>query len=175
MEDAIALIDKIIEEHKTISQELQDFEQIANDAKAITAFDKSKEVFMPGRFNDKQGLEAFAQLLDTITEGMHGHFGREEGPLMGVLKEHGEEELRTAMHSLLLEHENLKKRLAYTKNEVTILQVGKLPTQLWQARGYDMRAYITHTRNLFEEHARLEQDLLHTLRSELSGKQARNS
>lgn len=102
MEDAIALIDKIIEAHKTISQRLQDFEQIANDAEAMTAFDKAKEVFMPGRFNQEQGLEAFAQLLDTITEGMHGHFSREEGPLVSVLEKHGGKKLSATLHSLLL-------------------------------------------------------------------------
>ena len=170
MEDAIALIDKIIEEHKTISQRLRDFEQVANDAEAIAAFDKTKELFMPGRFDDKQGLEAFDQLLDTITEGIHGHFGREEGALMNVFEKHGDKKLATALRSLILEHENLKHRLAYTKRDMTTLQVDKLPVQLWQARGYDMRAYITYTRKLFETHAAREQELLHTLRNELKRK-----
>lgn len=168
MEDAVALIDKIIEEHKTISQRLQDFEQIVNDAEAITAFDKAKELFMPGRFDEKQGLEAFAQLLGTITEGMHAHFSREEGPLTNVLEKHEDKQLSTALHSLFLEHENLKHRLAYTKQDVTTLQSDELSSGVWQARAYDMRAYITNTRRLFEAHVALEQDLLYTLRSELT-------
>ncbi len=174
MEDAIALIDKIIEEHKTISQNLQKFEQVVNDAEAITAFDKAKELFMPGRLDDKQGLQAFAQLLDTITEGMHGHFNREEGALMNVFEQHGDKKLATDLHSLLLEHENLRYRLAHTKQDVTTLQTGNLSRQIWQARAYDMRPYITYTRKLFEAHAVLEQNLLHTLRSELTSLRQRN-
>tara|TARA_Y100000310_G_C19960225_1_gene480879 strand:- start:50 stop:301 length:252 start_codon:yes stop_codon:yes gene_type:complete len=78
-EEVIAIIDRIIEEHKTLSQRLQDFEQVPNGAEALTGFAKASELFAPGRFEEGEGLKAFKQLLDTITEGIHAHFGREEG------------------------------------------------------------------------------------------------
>ena len=53
MEDIIAVIDKIIEDHKTIMQQVQAIEQVANDAEAIAGLDKAKEEFMPGRFEQK--------------------------------------------------------------------------------------------------------------------------
>ncbi|MBI2329384.1 MAG: hemerythrin domain-containing protein [Chloroflexi bacterium] len=174
MEDAIALIDKIIEEHKTIFQRLRNFEQIANDAEALTGFDKAKELFVPGRLESKKGLVAFAEVLGTITEGMHSHFGREEGALMKVFREHGDKKLSSALHSLLLEHEDLKHRLASTKQDVATLQDGKLPNQIWQAHAHDMRAYITYTRKLFEAHAGLEQELFRSLRSDLMKAAERN-
>ncbi|MFC1954208.1 hemerythrin domain-containing protein [Chloroflexota bacterium] len=170
MEDALAIIEKIIEEHKTITEKLQNFEQVANDAEALTGFDKAKDSFMPGRLEGKKGLESFDQLLDTITEGIHGHFSREEGALMHVFEEHGDRKLSADLNSLLLEHKELRDRLASTKQDTDKLLNGQLPGQVWQALAQDMRAYVTHTRKLFEVHAAVEQKLLHTLRSELKQK-----
>ncbi len=168
MEEAIALIDKIIEEHKTIFQGLQNLEQIANDAEAIKGFDKTKELFMPGKLDEKQGLEAFQKLLDTIIQGIQDHFSREEGALVTAFEKHADRKLASALHSLLLEHEDLKSHLERSKQDVAKLTDGGLSRQIWEASAYDIRTYITNTRKLFEEHAVMEQDLLHTLRNELT-------
>ena len=57
MEETIALIDKIIEEHKTISQRVRALEQVVNDASALLGLDAAREDFIPGRLDDqKQSL-----------------------------------------------------------------------------------------------------------------------
>ena len=168
MEDVIALIDKIIEEHKTIFQRLQNLEQIANDAEAIKGFDKTKELFMPGKLEEKQGLEAFRKLLDTIIQGIHDHFSREEGTLVTAFEKQADRKLASALHSLLLGHEDLKSHLKRSKQDVAKLTDGEQSRQIWEASAYDIRTHITHIRKLFEEHALMEQDLLHTLRNELT-------
>ena len=72
------------------------------------------------------------------------------------------------------EHKNLTDRLVNSKQDVAKLMSGDLSRGLWEATGYDMRAYLSHTRRLLETHAEMEQELLRTLRSELTGIQERN-
>ena len=63
MEDVIALLDQIAEEHKTTFQRFQTLEQVANDVEAIAGLEKSKEAFIPGRLNQKAGLQQMRELL----------------------------------------------------------------------------------------------------------------
>lgn len=168
MEEIIALIDKIIAEHRTIFQRLQTLEQAANDAEAIVGLDKAKEAFVPGRFEQKQGLEKLQKLLETIDQGLRAHFDREEGALLSAVKKHADKRLASALHSLLLEHEDLRDRLTRSREYADELTSGGLSRHLWEASAHDMRAYINYTRKLFKAHAEMEQELLRTLRSEFS-------
>ncbi len=65
-------------------------------------------------------------------------------------------------------------RLVYSKQDLAKLTTGDLSRDVWEATGYDMRAYLSHTRRLFETHAEMEQELLRTLRSELTSIRERN-
>jgi len=170
MEEALAVIEKIIEDHKVIKQRFQTLERVANDAEAMTGFEKAKEAFMPGRLSQKQGLQELQESLDAIERGLHIHFHNEETGLLGVVERYGDEELKSALRSLLLEHEDLRNRLAHSKKHVAELIGGGLSRHLWEASAHDMRAYISHTRKLLEVHAEIEQELLHKLRSELREK-----
>ena len=88
MEETVALINQLIEEHKQILHEFQTIEQVANDVSAITQLDKTKEDFLPGRFNDqKQGLQNLQDSLETIDGGLQKHFDREEKQLSAALKQ----------------------------------------------------------------------------------------
>ena len=169
MEEVIAIIDKIIEEHKTIFQEFQTLEQIANDAEAIIGLDKAKEKFMPRRFEKKHGLEELEKLLKKTEQGIQAHFKREEEALLNTFEKHGDRKLSSALHSLLVEHKSLMERLVSSEQDISKLKSGDLSRHVWDATGHDMRAYLTHTRKLFEAHARTEQELLRTLRNELTG------
>ncbi len=55
MEEAIALIDRIIAEHKTILRGVQTLEQVANDTEAIAGFEQAKEAFVPGTLGNGYG------------------------------------------------------------------------------------------------------------------------
>jgi len=167
MEKALALIDKIIEEHKTIIQRVQTLEQIAGDAEAIVGLEKAKATFMPGRFEQEPGLKKLQESLETVTQGLQAHFSREEVGLLGTFEKYGNKELAPALRSLLLAHEDLRNRLAHSKKQVAELVSGRLSRQVWEASAHDMRAYISHTRKLLEAHAQIEQELFHKLRTEL--------
>ena len=164
MEEALALIEKIIEEHKAISQRMQTLEQVANDIEAIVGFEKAKDAFLPGRLEEKQGLQKFQELLQTIDQGIRAHFNREETTLLTAFEKQGDKKLASALYSLLLEHDNLRNRLVHANKDVIELTKGELSRQVWEASAYDMRAYVTHTRELFEAHAQMEHKLLMTLR-----------
>ncbi|MDP6632757.1 MAG: hypothetical protein QGI51_04575 [Dehalococcoidales bacterium] len=159
-EEVIAIIDRIIEEHKTLSQRLQDFEQVPNGAEALTGFAKASELFAPGRFEEGEGLKAFKQLLDTITEGIHAHFGRVEGALVTAVEQHGDRETSSTLHSLLVKHKELNDRLAHSNDDVAKLLDGGLSSQIWHAYTQDMRAYVVHTRQLFETHMASESGIV---------------
>ncbi len=168
MEETLALIEKIVGEHKSIMQGVRSLEQAASDAEAIVGLEKAKETFMPGRLEQEQGLKKLQASLEAIDQGLRAHFNREETGLMNVFEKHGNKELASALRSLLLEHEDLRNRLAHAKKHVAELMSGGLSRQLWEASAHDMRAHISHTRKLLEAHAEIEQELFHRLRTELT-------
>jgi iron-sulfur cluster repair protein YtfE (RIC family) len=168
MEETLALIEKIVEEHKSIMQGVQTLEQAASDAEAIVGLEKAKETFMPGRLEQEQGLKKLQASLEVIDQGLRAHFNREETALLSVFEKHGNKELSTAFRSLLLEHEDLRSRLAHSKKHVAELVSGGLSRHRWEASAHDMRAHISHTRKLLEAHAEIEQELFHRLRTELT-------
>jgi len=169
VEETVTLIDEIIGEHKSIIQRVQALEQTANDVEAIAGLEKAKEAFMPGRLDQKQSLQKLQELLETINSGLQAHFNREETGLLTAFERHGDRRLASALHSLLLEHDDLRNRLAHSMNHVAELTGGGLSGHVWGASAHDMRAHISHTRKLLEAHAEIEQELLRTLRSHLGG------
>ena len=169
MEETIALIDKIIKEHSVIGREMKSLEQATNDAEGIMKLEKAKDEFVPGRFEQKQGLKELQASLERVIEGLEAHFSREETALLAAFEEHGNRELATGLRSLLLEHEDLRNRFAHSREHVAELIGGGLSHHLWEASANDMRAHLSHTRKLLEAHAEIEQEILKKLRSELKG------
>ena len=168
MEEALALIDQLIEEHKRILQGVQTLEQAANDAMAILKLDRAKEDFVPGRFDDpKQSLQSLQDSLETIEKGIQAHFGREESRLLTVLQQHGGGILASGLHVLLLEHKELQNRISESKKEVAELAVEGLSREVREGKAWGVRVYLSHTRKLIQAHAQSEEVLFRTLKSEL--------
>lgn len=167
MVETLALIDQILEEHKLIIKRVQNLEQAANDAEVLLGLERAKEQFMPGRFDQRQGLQNLQESLAIIDKELQAHFNREETALLTAFEKHGDKELASALYSLFLEHEDLRNRFAHSREHIAELIGGGLSRQLWEASAHDMRAYISHTRKLLGAHAENEQKLLQTLRSEL--------
>lgn len=167
MDEVITIIDKILEEHRTIMQRLQRMEQVANDTEAMAGLDKAKEVFMPGRLEQKEGLKKLKELQEKVEQGLYAHFNWEETALMSAVEKHGEKKIASALQTLLIEHKDLRNRIAHSKKHVADLLGGGLSRTVWEATAHDMRAHISHTRKLLEAHAAIEQELLQELRDEL--------
>ncbi len=167
MEDAMVIVERVIAEHKVIREGLYNLEQVANDAQAMKGFEEAKEAFMPGRLNHKQGLSQLSNTLTAIEGGLQRHFHFEETSLPTVIDQYGDEELKSSLRSILLEHIDLRNRLAHSKKHAEELVTGSMARHRWEASAHDMRAYISHTRKLLEAHAEIEQELLHELRNRL--------
>jgi len=168
VEETVALIDKIIEEHRIIAGEFQNLEQAASDTEAIRELEKTREVFMPGRFDQESRLQKLGELLETISLGLDAHFSREETGLLTAFEKYADKELASALHSLLVEHEDIRGRFTHLRKTMAELAGGKLSRHVWEASAHDMRAYVSHTRKLVGVHAENEQKLLQKLRSQLT-------
>ncbi len=166
-QEVVAMIDRIIEEHKIFIQRVQTLEQVANDAQAMLGLEKAQEAFMPGRLEEKQSLQKMQGLLETIDQGLRAHFDREESRLLAAFEKHGDKKLVSALRSLLIEHEDIRNRFTHEGTQMAELLSGELSRHMWEASAHDMRAHISQTRKVLEAHARTEQKLLRTLRSEL--------
>ena len=170
MEETVALIDNLINEHKAIVKDAQSLEQVANDARLLEDLAEARETFVPGRFDQKQSLQKLQELLETIAQDLQAHFNREEVGLLAAFEQHGDRKLVTTLNSLLLEHEDLRNRLAHAKEHVAELVSGGLARHQWEASANDMRAHLSHTRKLLEAHAAIENELFVELRRHLKKK-----
>ena len=167
MEDTIALIDRLIEEHRVITRRAGNLEQLANDVEAAAGLGKAKEAFMPGRFDQTKGLQELQESLETISKGLEAHFNREETALLNTFEKYGEKKLVSALHSLINEHTDLRNRIAQTRKDVSELTGGGLTSHLWSASAHDMRVYMSHTLKLLGAHAKSESEIFTTLKKQL--------
>ena len=124
MENAVALIDKLIKEHKVIIKDAQSLEQVANDARMLEELAGARETFVPGRFDQKQSLQKLQESLKAIDKGLREHFDREETGLLAAFEQHGAKKLITAFNDLLIEHKDLRDRMAHAKEHVAGLVSG---------------------------------------------------
>ena len=167
MKEALALIEKIIEEHKIINIGARDLEHVANDAAMLVGLDQANQDFIPGQFNQGTGLEKLAESLEKLENGLQMHFEREEKALLNAAERYADRNLVSTLHYLLREHDGIKKRFAHSDKEVAELIGGRLSRNVWEANANDMRAHINHTRKLLEIHAREEEKMLAELRKQL--------
>lgn len=168
MNESIELIDQILQEHASIMKDVDDLEQIASDSGALQELNKADKNFSPGRLDKAEGLKKLQQSLEKSETGLLNHFGHEETALMEVFKKHGNSELISDFHTLLLQHEEIKQRFDLSKKQATQLASGEISAGHWNATANDMLAYMNKTRKLIEEHASSERQLFRALRNELS-------
>jgi len=170
VQEAFALIDQLIKEHKLLLKRFQTAEGIANDAGALLELGKAGEDFVPGRFDDqKQGFQSLKESLEIIDQGLKGHFDREEKGLLTILEKHGSGVLASGLRVLLLEHQELRDRVANSRKDAAELITVSLSREVHGGKAWGVRVYIGHTRKLLEIHARSEQELFHKVRAKLAG------
>lgn len=165
--ETLTLIDKIIEEHQLVFKRFKNLEGMFSDSAAISVMDEAKDAFMPGRLDREQGLQKLLDALGIIEQGINAHFNREETALLAAFEKYEEKNLVTVLKALLVQHEDLRSRLTYSKKQVAELISGGLARQKWEASAHDTRAHITHTQKLFHGHAAGEQPLLMAIRKRL--------
>jgi len=170
MEDIIALIDELLKEHQQILQNIKTLEQATDDLGAALKLEEVKQTLMPGRLEQQQqDLPKLEEILAALELRLQGHFNREETGLLTAFERHGNRMLASALNTLLLEHQPLRQRLNNLKVEIAELESAGLSQEVWDGKVWGLRAYITHTRKLLEEHAHSEYSLLERAREEIAG------
>ena len=168
MEGTLALMDAIIKEHKQIREDVETTEHIADDLGAILELDRAVGDFEPATLDHKRrSLQGLQQSLEKVDKELRAHFEREEGALLTAFEDYGGRTFASALRALLVEHQELKNRIAKSKQDAAELAVGELSREVWQGKAYGMRVYISHTRKLLEAHAQSELKLLQTARKEI--------
>ena len=168
MEDALSLINKIVEDHKQIMKETQALE---HDLDAALELEKAAGGFEPASLDPaRRSLSSLQDSLDRIDSDLDAHFKREENALLRVLEDHGGRSLASALRSLLVEHQELRDRIAKSKQDVAELALEKASREVWEGKAYGTRVYINHTRKLLEAHARNEHELLETVRKDIEAR-----
>ncbi len=169
--EALALIEKIIEEHRIILGDIRDFTKSANDVVAIRGLGQAQEDFVPGRLEDqKQSLGNWQESLSAVDRGIQAHFQREETALVDAVAEYGDNDLASVLRHWLAEHKELRERLSRMKQDVAGLVGDPSAQAVWQEKAWGIRVYMTHTGKLFGVHARGEQKMLVKLRNSLRAK-----
>lgn len=168
-DEVVALINRLIEEHKILNLDMASLENVVNDAGAIINFERAKDIYIPGRPGAKDDLKKLDKLLDTIDQGLRAHFDREEKGLNTAFDKLGTPEMAKAFHTLVLEHDGLRDRLSQHQNIKNNLfkslkgsdepDHGTMTRQQWEATAHDMRAYIIQSRKLVREHTFREHGL----------------
>ena len=168
--NAVELIDQLIAEHKIIDERAGNLEEAASDAALLGELSGARETFVPGRLDQQKGLDRLEEMLRTITPWLYKHFEREETILLGMVRDLDDGRLLSSLNSLLLEHADLRNRMAQIDEHIKELKSGGLGRHRWDASANDMRAHLTHTRKLLAAHAGMENDLFAELRRFFSAK-----
>jgi len=163
MEEIAAIVKRIIAEHKVILAEFKSLEKVGNDATALKAMEKGKDVFMPGRLDPAGGLNQLEAVRQKLDKGLQDHFHWEEITLLDVFNDHKAYSLVQTLKTLMSEHEVIRDRLGELKGLVQELQTEHLSRQIWETKGYDLRARMTSLQKTVEAHALTEQELLNDL------------
>jgi len=123
---------------------------------------------VPGRFGDqRQGLQNLQESLEATEKELQRHFDREERGLLTVFEQHRGGMLASGLRVLLLEHQEIKARIAESKKDGAAVAAGDLSREVREGRAWGVRVYLSHTRKLIQAHAQSEQELFYKLRTEL--------
>jgi hypothetical protein len=163
MEVVAAIVQKVIAEHKVILADFKALEKMSNDATALKAIQKTKEVFMPGRLNSSEGLKQFEDLRAKLEKGLLDHFHWEEITLLEAFTLYKGFSMVSALKTLMAEHDTIREGLGELKGLMDELRSERLSHQMWETKGYDIRARITQLFKTVETHAMGEMVLLNDL------------
>jgi hypothetical protein len=168
MEELTAIVERVIAEHKIILADFKSMENVANDASAMKAMEKGKAAFMPSRLNPAEGLKQLEPIRIKLDKGLNDHFKWEENTLLDAFNEHKAMSLIPTLKTLMSEHGEIREGLGELKGLMEELHTEEISFQIWQTKGYDLRAYMTNLQKKVQTHAANEQRLLNNLLKEVS-------
>lgn len=170
MENTLALIDQIIEEHRQIFHDFQTLEKETNDLSAIARLqsEDTRSYFVPSGLSDEgKGLEQWRKAIKTMEAGLDRHFKREETALMAAVEQQGDKELESGFRALLDEHGDLRAQVAKMRQDAADMTSAGPRIEVWERDGWGMRVNLEQLKKRIEAHAASEMELLNRFRDAL--------
>jgi hypothetical protein len=164
MGDNLAIIRRIIEEHRAIRGHIKLIGDSTSDREAMNALARARADWIPGRqeiLSEKQ--KRLQQTLGFLDEGLKNHFAFEARylpPLLGEL----------LMRALLLDHGEIRKEIDGAKSMVTDTKLEDLSREDLLSKESRINRIINNLCQVVEEHATNEEILLEMLERALEEK-----
>jgi len=161
MKDNLAIINKVIEEHrairghvKLVGDSVSDIEALFSLRKAHSAWSQSSLEML----SEKQ--RQLQQAMSFLDEGLKNHFSFEEKALPPLLGE-------LLMRALVLQHREIRAEMGKAKTMVADTELGGLSRQELLSKRSQIQQRISHICQVVEEHAASEETILKMMREAL--------
>ena len=164
MADNLALIKRIIDEHKAIGGHIKLVGESVADEEALATLERARADWVPGRPGGvSEKRNKLQQAMSFLDAGLKKHFAFEEKvlpPLLGDL----------LMRGLLLQHQEIRKEIDEAKSIVTDVQLEGLNREELLAGEARTQQRIGVMCQLIEEHAAKEEVILEMVQGALEEK-----
>ena len=168
MANELEIVNKIIEEHRSIRTHLKLVGETVSDPEGLLKLEQARPDWMlgpPEQLGEKRtGLE---QVLHFLYDGLQNHFALEEKwlpPLLGSL----------IMEALVLEHEQLKVGMEAIRSRLVSADVQEMSHEQKLGFKWTMQHQIEEIRQNLEGHAGKEETVLGMVKSALEARERRS-
>ena len=161
MLDALAIITRVISEHRSIREHVKLAGDTVNDMEALLTLQDANAGWTQssmGALSEKQ--DRVRQAISFLDEGLKNHFAFEEDtltPLFGDL----------LMKAVLQEHHEISRKIESAKTILTSLKFEELEQRELLFKKSQMREMVSGIRQVVEEHAQHEQTILDMMKKAL--------
>ena len=164
MENYLATIRKVIEEHQTIREHVKLVGDSVSDREALTSLERARADWIPGRVEIlAEGQMKLQKTLNSLDEGLNNHFafeGRALPPLLGEL----------LMRALVLEHREIMREINEAKSMVAEAKLEGLNREELLLKESRMQQMVNNICVLVDEHATKEEAILDMVKGALEDK-----
>jgi len=164
MEDYLAIINRVIEEHQVIRGHVKLVGDSVPDREALSSLEKTRADWVPGRPELLAGKQKkLLQAVSYLEEGLKNHFAFEERALPSLLGE-------LLMRAISLDHQQIIKEIEKDRSIVAETSLGEQSREELLSKEAEIQQTINDLCQLVEEHAFREEAILEMLRRALEDK-----
>ncbi len=166
MNNALAVIDRIIAEHRQILQKTAGLGRMASDLGAAGTL-AAVESSLSGKTGDRRNLLRLQKLLTTTTRELERHFTFEETGLMAAMEKFGDRRVVSGFSTLFFQHEGLRNEFTRSGIELAELIDGEYSGEESERRAGEILSGMNRAIVSLKLHALSEEKLLNELRERL--------
>ena len=157
MQNALAVIDRLIREHDAIRQNAASLVNAISDEEAVKKLAET----------DTANLAGLLEALRATARGLESHFNLEETGLMAALDWSGDRRLSSAFSILFVQHEALRGAFAASISDLVNLLREKPSGKVERSRAKVITAHLSTAIGTLRAHAASEDILLWELKASL--------